>query len=78
MLARFHANNQDDRDPLVMFEMAQIRHALKLEKDASKAHSWRVLFATPGNRRRMRLIVALAIFSQWRSVSRIYDPYSRY
>ena len=51
-----------------MFEMAQIRHALNVEKQAARELSWRVLIATPGNRKRMRLVVALAIFSQWRSV----------
>lgn len=65
ILSRFHANGHDDRDPLVMFEMAQIRHALKLEKEISLEYSWRVLFATRGNRKRMRIIIALAIFSQW-------------
>lgn len=54
-----------------MFEMAQIRHALKLEKEASRIYSWRILFATPGNRKRMRLIVALAVFSQWRQVTSV-------
>ncbi|KAJ3547540.1 hypothetical protein NM688_g5395 [Phlebia brevispora] len=65
ILARFHASEHDDRDPLVMFEMAQIRHALHLEKEASHMYHWRVLFATRGNRRRMSIVVALAIFSQW-------------
>ena len=52
-----------------MFEMAQIRHALKVEKQAAQELSWRVLIATPGNRKRMRLVVALAVFSQWRFVT---------
>ena len=51
-----------------MFEMAQIRHALKLEKETAKNTSFTTLFSTPGNRKRMTIIVALAIFSQWRSV----------
>ncbi|THH33177.1 hypothetical protein EUX98_g973 [Antrodiella citrinella] len=65
ILARFHANGGDERDPLVVFEMAQIRHALKLERHAAQTISWKVLFATPGNRKRMRLVVAIAMFSQW-------------
>ena len=69
ILARFHATGHDERDPLVMFEMAQIRHALKVEKQAARELSWRVLIATPGNRKRMRLVVALAVFSQWRFVA---------
>ena len=45
--------------------MAQIRHALKLERQAAKDITWRTLFATPGNRKRMGIIVAIAWFSQW-------------
>ncbi|EMD31323.1 hypothetical protein CERSUDRAFT_119885 [Gelatoporia subvermispora B] len=65
ILARYHASGLDERDPLVVFEMAQIRHALKLEKEAAASASWMSLFATPGNRRRMTIIFALALFSQW-------------
>ncbi|EGN99259.1 hypothetical protein SERLA73DRAFT_55023 [Serpula lacrymans var. lacrymans S7.3] len=65
ILARYHANNGDDRDPLVQFEMAQIRHALKLEKEINKGTSYWTLFATPGNRRRMVTIIGIAMFSQW-------------
>lgn len=70
ILAHFHANGHDERDPLVIFEMAQIRHALTVEKQAAKEITWRTLFATPGNRKRMRIIAALAIFSQWRCVDK--------
>jgi hypothetical protein len=66
ILARYHANGGDERDPLIQFEMAQIRHALKMEREISKTTSWRTLVATPGNRKRMRIIIAVAIFSQWR------------
>ncbi|KAI0058199.1 general substrate transporter [Artomyces pyxidatus] len=65
ILARFHANGYDERDPLVVFEMAQIRHALKMEKEISKTSSFMSLIATPGNRKRMRIIVGIALFSQW-------------
>ncbi|KAH8118062.1 general substrate transporter [Phellopilus nigrolimitatus] len=52
-LARFHAAGADERDPLVVFEMAQIRHALKIEKEHAQSTSWLGLLATPGNRRRI-------------------------
>ncbi|VDB84795.1 unnamed protein product [Peniophora sp. CBMAI 1063] len=65
VLARFHANGHDERDPLIVFELAQIRHALKMEKELSKGSSYLTLFSTPGNRKRMRIIIALALFSQW-------------
>ncbi|KAH8099937.1 hypothetical protein BXZ70DRAFT_194415 [Cristinia sonorae] len=65
ILARYHANGGDERDPLVVFEMAQIRHALKLEREVAQSVAWKSLFTTPGNRKRMRLIIAIAMFSQW-------------
>lgn len=65
VLARFHATGHDERDPLIVFELAQIRHALKMEKELSKGSSYLTLFSTPGNRKRMRIIIALALFSQW-------------
>ena len=68
VLARFHSLTSDERDPLIQFEMAQIRHALKVEKEASRSTSFTTLFATPGNRKRMFIIIALALFSQWRCV----------
>lgn len=52
-----------------MFEMAQIRHALNMEKQAAKDTRWTALLSTPGNRKRMRIVIALAIFSQWRYVN---------
>ncbi|KAH9850352.1 general substrate transporter [Lenzites betulinus] len=64
-LARFHSVTNDERDPLIMFEMAQIRHALKMEKEIASSTSFKTLFATPGNRRRMWIIISLAVFSQW-------------
>ncbi|ETW83040.1 MFS sugar transporter [Heterobasidion irregulare TC 32-1] len=65
ILANLHANGFDERDPLVIFEMAQIRHALNMEKEISNSTSIKALFSTPGNRKRMRLIVGIALFSQW-------------
>ncbi|KAI0367738.1 general substrate transporter [Pilatotrama ljubarskyi] len=64
-LARFHSMTNDERDPLIVFEMAQIRHALKMEKEAATSTSFTTLFSTPGNRKRMSIIIALAVFSQW-------------
>ncbi|EJF64973.1 general substrate transporter [Dichomitus squalens] len=65
ILARYHSLTHDEQDPLIMFEMAQIRHALKLEKETSKSTSFITLFSTVGNRKRMLIIIALAVFSQW-------------
>ncbi|SJL09794.1 related to transporter (major facilitator superfamily) [Armillaria ostoyae] len=65
ILAKYHANDGDERDPLVVFELAQIRHALRIEEDINKSTSYLSLVSTPGNRKRMMLVLAIAIFSQW-------------
>ena len=64
VLAKYHANNRE-RDPLVYFTYGQIREALSIERDVSKASSYASLFKTPGNRRRMRIVLAIGFFSQW-------------
>jgi hypothetical protein len=49
--------------------MAQIRHAIRMEKEMNRNYkyfSFITPFATPGNRRRMRIVLAIAFFSQWR------------
>ena len=68
MLAHYHAKSGDENDPLVLFEMAQIRHALKVDKEISETLTFFQLWSTPGNLKRLRIIIAIAIFSQWRSV----------
>ncbi|KAG5637163.1 hypothetical protein H0H81_005566 [Sphagnurus paluster] len=65
VLAKYHANGGDERDPLVIFELAQIKHAIRFEAEINQGTSYISLFKTPGNRKRMRLIIALALFSQW-------------
>lgn len=66
VLAKYHSTSGSVYDPLVAFEVTQIQHALRMEKEISKSTSYLTLFRTPGNRRRMRIIIALAVFSQWR------------
>jgi len=65
VLAKYHARGSDERDPLVMFEMAQIRHAIRMEEEINASTSYWSLFQTPGNRKRMRIILGIAVFSQW-------------
>ncbi|KAL1741008.1 hypothetical protein HDZ31DRAFT_67357 [Schizophyllum fasciatum] len=65
ILAKYHANSGDEHDPLVVFELAQIRHAIRMEEEANRITSWLTLLSTSGNRKRMRLIIAIALFSQW-------------
>ncbi|KAJ7650242.1 general substrate transporter [Roridomyces roridus] len=67
ILSKYHANGTLEPHPLVQFELAQIRHALRLQQeiDRDSGSSYWSLFTTPGNRKRMRIIIAIAIFSQW-------------
>jgi len=64
ILARFHATGFDERDPFVQYELAQIRRALRMEKEMHDPASYVTLFVTPGNRKRMRIVVGIALFSQ--------------
>jgi hypothetical protein len=66
ILARFHAIGFDENDPFVLYEVAQIQNALRMEGESNKNASFASLFATPGNRKRMRIILGIAFFSQWR------------
>jgi len=51
---------------LVQYEYEEIQTALASERDeSSNAGGWAALVKTPGNRRRLMIIVALAVFSQW-------------
>ncbi|KAJ7494748.1 general substrate transporter [Mycena galericulata] len=65
ILSKYHANGATEPHPLVQFELAQIRHALRLQEEIDRGTSYWSLFTTPGNRRRMRIIIGIAIFSQW-------------
>ncbi|KAF7964943.1 hypothetical protein HWV62_1464 [Athelia sp. TMB] len=63
-LAYYHADG-DENDPLVRYEYDEIKAAIELDRTVNANVGWKSLVATPGNRRRMRIIVALAFFSQW-------------
>lgn len=66
VLAKYHALRRgDENDELVQFEREEIKEALRIEAEAAKSTSYLSLFRTPGNRRRLRIIVAIAFFSQW-------------
>jgi sugar porter (SP) family MFS transporter len=63
-LAYYHANG-DQHNPLVQYEFEEIKAAIKFDREVAENIGWLSLFKSPGNRRRMRIIVALAFFSQW-------------
>lgn len=61
VLGKYHGNGNIGH-PLVDYEYNEIREAITMEKEVGQI-SWMALFSTPGNRRRMRIIVALAFVS---------------
>jgi hypothetical protein len=63
-LAKHHCGGNRE-DPLVEYEYQEIKAALAAEKEASASSSYKSLFTTPGNLKRMRIIIAIAFFSQW-------------
>ena len=46
-----------------------VQEAIRLEKEAKNSSTYKSLFSTKGNLRRMRIIIAIAFFSQWSGVS---------
>jgi len=63
-LAYYHAQG-NEKDPLVQYEYQEIISTIQLDKEVEKTVGWSTLFKTPGNRKRMRIIIAIAFFSQW-------------
>ena len=64
LLAYYHADGNEE-DPLVQFEYEEIRASIDLDKAVAATVGWTSLIKTPGNRKRLAIIVALAWFSQW-------------
>ncbi|KAI6116258.1 hexose transporter [Pisolithus sp. B1] len=63
-LAYYHADG-DEQDPLVQHEFQEIKTAIEFDRSVAANVGWKSLIATRGNLKRMRIIVALAFFSQW-------------
>ncbi|KAH8114715.1 hexose transporter [Phellopilus nigrolimitatus] len=63
-LAHYHADG-DERDPLVLHEFEEIKAAIETDRQAVNSAGWSSLLLNPGNRKRLRIIVAIAFFSQW-------------
>ncbi|CAK4031208.1 Lactose permease [Lecanosticta acicola] len=66
ILARYHAGG-DVQSPLVLREMAEIVDTIKLEQEAKRT-GWSTLVATPGNRKRLCIAVALGAMAQWNGI----------
>jgi MFS family permease len=63
-LAYYHADS-NEQDPLVQFEYDEIKAAIEFDRTVAANVGYKSLFTTPGNRKRLRIIVAIAFFSQW-------------
>jgi len=63
-LAYYHADGNEE-DPLVKYEFEEIRASIELDRTVASNVGWSALWKTKGNRKRMRIIIALAFFSQW-------------
>ncbi|OSC96750.1 general substrate transporter [Trametes coccinea BRFM310] len=64
VLAYYHANGNRN-DPLVEYEFEEIRAAIKFDREVASNVGWSSFVKTPGNRRRLRIMIAIAFFSQW-------------
>ena len=52
-------------DHLVHYEFEEIKASIDLDRTVAANVGWKSLFTSRSNLKRMRIIVALAFFSQW-------------
>jgi len=64
VLAYYHADG-NERDPLVQYEYEEIKATIDIDRTVTTSIGWTSLIKTPGNRRRLTIVVAIAWFSQW-------------
>lgn len=62
VLVKYHANDNPD-DEFANLEFEQMRDII--EAEMSNETGWKTLFTTPGNRKRVFIILCLGVFSQW-------------
>lgn len=63
IMVKYHAEGDTD-DEFVQLEYAEIRAAIALDKETDQTN-WTDFLKTKGNRRRIGLITAIGLFSQW-------------
>lgn len=63
VLAQYHATG-DENDEFVNLEFHEIYTMLMLDKATGNSASYRDFFRTPGNRKRISLVVFIALFTQ--------------
>lgn len=64
VLVKFHANG-DPQDALVAFEFEEICETIQREAEAGHGSSWKMFFATRGNRHRLLICLLVGIMIQW-------------
>lgn len=64
ILVKFHANG-DPEDALVAFEFEEICETIEREADSANGSSWKMFFATRGNRHRLLICILVGIMIQW-------------
>lgn len=62
ILVKYHVNGRED-DPFVELEYKEMKNTI--EREMAIETKWKDLIATPGNRRRLLLIIMLGCFYQW-------------
>lgn len=64
ILAYYHADG-NEHDEFVTVEYTEIHSMLMMDRSANRSSRYRDFFRTPGNRKRLSLVVFIALFSQW-------------
>ncbi|KAH8107644.1 general substrate transporter [Cristinia sonorae] len=64
ILAYYHADGNAE-DPLVEYEFEEIKAAIKFDKEVAANVGWKSLIMNKGNRKRLRIMIGIAFFSQW-------------
>jgi sugar porter (SP) family MFS transporter len=64
ILAYYHADGNKE-DEFVLLEYTEIRTALAIDKQNNRSSKWVDFLKTPGNRKRIGLVSAIGLFSQW-------------
>ncbi|KIL61081.1 hypothetical protein M378DRAFT_872211 [Amanita muscaria Koide BX008] len=64
VLAYYHADG-NEQDPLVQHELEEIKASIEYNRTVTANVGWKSLFTKKANLKRMRIIIALAFFSQW-------------
>ncbi|KAF8172224.1 hexose transporter [Mycena galopus ATCC 62051] len=63
-LAYYHADGNEE-DPLVQYEFQEIKAAIDFDRTVAANIGWKSFLSSTGNLKRVRIIVAIAFFSQW-------------